>query len=190
MNLQIENSISRIFDRALSRYQAVLMGARQQTDKAAGRVIRGKKPVKTISKLSLKLTAVTHRTADKVLKQQAKMVENQIDAFAGRLRAAAESRNLRELVGTQLGLIPVNVSQFAKDTGAALSIVAGAGSEVGGLVKNTVAELRGVAVASKPKATRKPKNAATTTAAKKKAVKKKAEAVVDAVTEIAEKAAA
>ena len=98
MNLQIENSISRIFDQAISRYQALLTGAREQTGKAAGRVVRGKKPVKTISKLSLKLTAVTHRTADKVLKQQAKMVENQIDAVAGRLRAAAESRNLRELV--------------------------------------------------------------------------------------------
>jgi hypothetical protein len=186
MNLQIENSISRIFDQAISRYQALLTGARQQTGKAAGRVVRGKKPVKAISKLSLKLTAVTHRTADKVLKQQAKMVENQIDAVAGRLRAAAESRNLRELVGTQIRLIPVNASQFAKDTRAALTIVAGAGSEVGGLVKNTVAELRGVPVAKTPKAPRKTKKVAAKTATKKKAVKAKAQPVE----EVAEKAAA
>ncbi len=193
MNLQIENSISRIFDQAISRYQALLSGARQRTGKAAGRVVRGKKPVKTISKLSLKLTAVTHRTADKVLKQQAKMVEHQIDAFAGRLRAVAESRNLRELVGTQIRLIPVNASQFAKDTRTALTIVAGAGSEVGGLVKNTVAELRGASVAKTPKAPRKTKKVAAKTATKKKAAKAakaKAKAKAQPVEEVAEKAAA
>ena len=190
MNLQIENSISRIFDGAITRYQALLSGARQQTDKAAGRVIRGKKPVKTISKLSLQLSAVTHRTADKVLKQQAKMVEHQIDAFAGRLRAAAESRNLRDLVSTQIRLIPVNASQFVKDTRATLTIVAGAGSEVGGLVKNTVAQLRGVFVVKARKAPAKPKKVAKKTATKKKTVKAKAETVVEAVAEVAEKAAA
>lgn len=190
MNLQIENSISRIFDGAITRYQALLSGARQQTDKAAGRVIRGKKPVKTISKLSLQLSAVTHRTADKVLKQQAKMVEHQIDAFAGRLRAAAESRNLRDLVSTQIRLIPVNASQFVKDTRATLTIVAGAGSEVGDLVKNTVAQLRGVSVVKARKAPAKPKKVAKKTATKKKTVKAKAETVVEAVAEVAEKAAA
>jgi len=187
MNLQIENSISRIFDQAISRYQALLTGARQQTGKAASRVVRGKKPVKTISKLSLKLTAVTHRTADKVLKQQAKMVENQIDAVADRLRAAAESRNLRELVGSQIRLIPVNASQFAKDTRAALTIVAGAGSEVGGLVKNTVAELRGVAAPKTTTAKKSAKKVARKTATKKKAVKAK---VQDVAAEVVEKAAA
>ena len=190
MNLQIENSISRIFDQAISRYQAVLSGARQRTDKVAGRVVRGKKPVKTISKLSLKLTAVTHRTADKVLKQQAKMVENQIDAVAERLRAAAESRNLRDLVSKQIRLIPANASQFAKDTRAALTIVAGAGSEVGGLVKSTVAELRGVTVAKAPKKTpRKTAHKKKTAKAKAKAVKA-VKATANVVEEVAEKAAA
>jgi hypothetical protein len=160
---------------------------RQQTGKAAGRVVRGKKPVKTISRLSLKLTAVTHRTADKVLKQQAKMVENQIDAVADRLRAAAESRNLRELVGTQIRLIPVNASQLAKDTRAALTIVAGAGSEVGGLVKNTVAELRGVAVPKTKTASKSAKKVVRKTARKKKAAKAK---VQDVAAEVVEKAAA
>ncbi len=200
MNSQIENSISRIFDGAITRYQALLTGARQQTDKAAGRVIRGKKPVKAISKLSLRLSAVTHRTADKVLKQQTKMVEHQIDAFAGRLRAAAESRSLRDLVGTQIRLIPVNASQFVKDTRATLTIVAGAGSEVGGLVKSTVAELRGVPVVKARKAPANPKKTAKKTATKKKTAKVKAKAaavteavvetVVETVAEVAEKAAA
>ena len=118
------------------------------------------------------------------------MVEHQIDAFAGRLRAAAESRNLRDLVSTQIRLIPVNASQFVKDTRATLTIVAGAGSEVGGLVKNTVAQLRGVSVVKARKAPAKPKKVAKKTATKKKTVKAKAETVVEAVAEVAEKAAA
>ena len=115
------------------------------------------------------------------------MVENQIDAVAGRLRAAAESRNLRELVGSQIRLIPVNASQFAKDTRAALTIVAGAGSEVGGLVKNTVAELRGVAVPKTTTAKKSAKKVTRKTATKKKAVKAK---VQDVAAEVVEKAAA
>lgn len=112
------------------------------------------------------------------------MVENQIDAVAGRLRAAAESHNLRELVGTQIRLIPVNASQFVKDTRAALTIVAGAGSEVGGLVKNTVAELRGVPVAKAPKAPRKAKKAAAKTTTRKKAVKAKTQPVENTVADL------
>ncbi len=190
MNAQIENSISSIFDGALTRYQALLTGARQRTDKAAGRVIRGKKSVKTISKLSLQLSAVAHRTADKVLKQQTKIVEQQIDAFAARLQAAAQSHSLRDLVGTQIRLIPVNTSQFVKDARAALTIVASAGSEVGGLVKNSVAQLRGVSNAKTPRAPAKRKKVARKTTKKKAAIKAKAEAVTEAVAQVTEKAAA
>jgi len=173
MKLQIENSISRIADEARGRYFELLKGARQQTESAAGKVSKGKGPVKTVSKLSLKLSAVSHKTADKVLKQQTRMVENQIDAFARRLHAAAAAKDVRDLVGTQLRLIPENASRFASDARDTLGIVTSAGQEVGKLVKGTVAELRGIA---QPKKTAKkaPKKAPKKTA--KKASKKKAKA--------------
>ena len=172
MKLQIENSISRIADEARGRFFSILKGARKQTENAAGTVSKGKQPVKTVSKLGLKLTAVSHRTADKVLKQQTRMVENQIDAIASRLHAAATASDLRDLVGTQLRLIPVNASRFVSDARATLGIVASAGQEAGKLVKSTVAELR---TPAKPKkATKKVAKKATRTASKKKAPAKKA----------------
>jgi phasin family protein len=179
MKLQIENSISRIADEARGRFFNILKGARKQTENAAGAVTRGKQPVKTVSKLGLKLTAVSHRTADKVLKQQTRMVENQIDAIASRLHAAATANDLRDLVGTQLRLFPVNASRFVSDARATLSIVASAGQEAGKLVKSTVAELR--APAKIKKAVKKVAKKATKTASKKKTPVKKAAVKKDAV---------
>ena len=175
MKLQIENSISRIADEARGRYFELLKGARQQTESAAGKVIKGKGPVKTVSKLSLKLSAVSHKTADKVLKQQTRMVEHQIDAIATRLHAAAAAADIRDFVGTQIRLIPVNASRFADDARATLNIVTSAGQEVGQLVKGTVAELRGKAQPKKA-VKKKAKKASRKKAAAKKAPAKKAPA--------------
>lgn len=180
MKLQIENSISRIAEQARGRYFALLNGARSQTDFVAGKVSKGKGPVKTVSKMSLKLTAVSHRTADKVLKQQTKMVENQIDAIASRLRAAATATGVRDLVRTQIKLIPENASRFASDARDTLSIVTSAGQEVGKVLKGTVAELRGKAPAKKVARKVSPKKATARKApAKKVAATKTVEAVAE-----------
>jgi phasin family protein len=172
MKTQIENSIGRIAEQARGRFFALLNGARNQTENAAGKVSKGKGPVKTVSKMSLKLSAVSHKTADKVLKQQTRMVEHQIDAIASRLHAAATATDVRDLVSTQIRLIPENASRFASDARDTLGIVASAGQEVGKLLKGTVAELRGKA---QPKQTAKKtvKKAASKKATAKKAPAKK-----------------
>jgi phasin family protein len=104
--------------------------------------------------LGLKLTAISHKTADQVLKQQTRMVEHQIDAVAGRLKAVADARNIGELVRTQVRLIPANVSRLGADARDTFSIVAGAGLEVRDVFKGTIAELRGKKPAAR-KASRK-----------------------------------
>ncbi len=143
VNLRIENSISEIAQKARGRYEDAVKGARQSTEKAAGRVSKGKKPVKTISRLGLKLSGVSHRTANQLWKQQTRLVEGQIDAVAGRLKAAADAEDLRDLVKTQIELIPENTGRFANEAREALEIVKGAGGEIRELMKGTVAELRG-----------------------------------------------
>ena len=143
VNLPIENSISEIAQKARGRYEDAVKGARQSTEKAAGRVSKGKKPVKTISRLGLKLSGVSHRTANKLWKQQTRLVEGQIDAVAGRLKAAADAEDLRDLVKTQIELIPENTGRFADEAREALKIFKGAGGEIRELVKGTVAELKG-----------------------------------------------
>ena len=169
MNSRLENSISRIAEQARGRYKRILENARNGAEMAADRVTGGKKPVKTVSRLGLKMTAVSHRTADKVLKQQVKMFENQIDAFAGRLSAAADATDVQDLVKTQFRMIPENASLFVKDARHALGIVAGAGTEFRDLFKGTVAELRG----SKQTAARKTATPRKKTAKKKVSVSKK-----------------
>ncbi|MDH4106756.1 MAG: TIGR01841 family phasin [Gammaproteobacteria bacterium] len=173
MNARVETPISRIATEARGRYDAIVATARSRTEKAAGRVVEGKKPVQTLSKLGLKLSAVSHRTADRVMKQQAKMLEHQIDAVAQRLNAAAAAKNLRELIRTQARLIPANASRFAEDTRETLAIVAGAGGEVRDLLAETVGEIRGrKRAARKPATTRKA--TAKKATAKKPAAKQKA----------------
>jgi len=178
MNARVETPITRIATEARGRYEAIVATARSRTEKAADRVVEGKKPVQTLSKLGLKLSAVSHRTADRVLKQQARMVEHQIDAVAHRLSAAAGAKSLGELIRTQVRLIPANASRFAEDTRETLAIVAGAGGEVRGLLAETVGEIRGRrrAAAKKPAAARKPaaKKATRKPAAKKATPRKPA----------------
>lgn len=183
MNPQVENSTSRIAEQARGRYQKAIKTARSRTELAAERVTGGKKSVKTLSKLSLKLTAVTHRTADKVLKQQTKMLEHQIDAFAGGLSAAAEAADIRSLVKMPFRMLPKNAALFVDDARSALGIVVGAGAEVRELFKGTVMELRGTRKTVTKKPASKKTVAKKPAKLRKKAAKKKTEASVTAKVE-------
>ena len=178
MNAQLENSISRIAEEARGRFLTLIDNARRSTEQAAGAVKKGKAPLKTVSKFGLKLTAVTHRTTDKVLKKQVKLVEDQIDAVAGNLSAAAAATDLRNLVGTQLSRVRDNVASIVGDAQDTLQIYVGAGKEVRGIFADTVAELRGVARPVKAAKTTAKKTARKTPAKKAAAPKKAASGAV------------
>ena len=143
MNLQIETKISDIADKARGRYEDAISAARKGTEKAAGRVSKGKKPVKAVSRFGIKLTGVSHRTVNKLWKRQTKLLEDQIDALAGHLKAAANADDLRNLVRTQIDLIPENASRIKDEAREAFDIVKGAGGEIRDIMKVTVDELRG-----------------------------------------------
>lgn len=143
MNLQIQNSINEIADKARGRYEEAVKAAREGTEKAAGRLSKGKKPVKAVSRFGVKLSGVSHRTVNKLWKRQTKLVEDQIDALAGHLKAAANADDLRNLVKSQIELIPDNANRFRDEAREAFIIVKGAGSEIRDIVKGTVDELRG-----------------------------------------------
>lgn len=142
MNLNIENPMSGIADKARGRYDETVENVRKRTDKAAGRVTKGKKPVRTISKFGVKVSGISHRTVNKLWRKQTKIVENQIDAVSDHLKAAAKAENLKDFVNTQIDMIPDHTSRFADEARDAIEIVKGAGSEIRGAVKDTVEELR------------------------------------------------
>ena len=158
MNLQIEDKITEIAERARERYEDAVSAARRGTEKAAGRVSQGKKPVKTVSRFGVKLSGVSHRTVNKLWRRQTKLVEYQIDALAGHLKAAANAGSVRNLVETQIELIPDNAIRFKKEAREAFDIVKGAGSEIREIINGTVEELRGTKPAArKTPAAKKPK---------------------------------
>ncbi len=157
MNLQIETKISDIADKARGRYEDTISAARKGTEKAAGRVSKGKRPVKAISRFGVKLSGVSHRTVNKLWKRQTKLVEDQIDGLANRLKVAANADDLRNLVKTQIDLIPENASRIKTEAREAFDIVKGAGSEIRDIMKVTVGELRdGKPASRKAPAAKKP----------------------------------
>ena len=180
MNSNIDESIDRIAGRARGRYQSFIHGARSQTEQAAGRVRDGKKPVRTLSRLGVELTSISHRATSDIVKSQARMIENQMDALAGRLHNAAQADSLRNLVADQIRLIPANAAQFVEDTRSTFTVVKQAGGEVKQLIAGTVTELRqpkakaaAKKAAKKPAARKVAKKPASRKATKKPAVAKK-----------------
>ena len=188
MNTQIRSSMDRIAEEARGRYKNIITGARKGTESAAGLVKKGKRPVKALSKFGLKMTRLTHKTADGVLKQQTKMVERQLDSFAGSLHAAATASDLKSLVKKQVELAPQSASRWLEDTRSTFGIIAGAGKEVGGIVVGTIDELRGRTAAKTVKTVKK---SATSTAKKvKKTTAKSADKAVKKATKVVEEVAA
>lgn len=184
MNAQVD----RLADKARGRIESIVTGARQQTEQAAGRVKKGKKPVKTLSRMGQELSSISHRATTKVVKSQTRLVENQIDAFAGRLNTAANATSVRGLITDQIRLFPENAAQFVEDSRNTIAAVAEAGGEVRQLFAGTLSELRGARSTSRKKAPAKP--AAKKVAKKtKKKVSKKAAPAAKTVKKAAEKAA-
>lgn len=164
MRPEFQSSIDRIADRARSRYRQVLGDARSQTVEAANRVETGKRPVRRLETLGIELSKISHRATTGVLKSQARLVEHQIDALAGRLHAAARAESLRGLLRDQLRLVPENASRFIDDTRETVRVVRDAGSEV----KSLLADSNESAPAKAPTK----KSAAKKSAAKKSSAKK------------------
>jgi hypothetical protein len=177
MILQLENSLSRASEVTSQRLDAVISGAREGTDRVAGRVLERKKSVHQLSQFGIKLSRVGQKTADKLLKQQEKMIDRQLDGIARRLKAAAAAKDLPGLIRSQLPLLPEGPQGIVTETRATVGIFIDAGGEVRGLVRDTVAELKGETRPAKKKAARKKapaRKAAPKTAAKKPARRKAA----------------
>ncbi|MBT8085338.1 MAG: hypothetical protein KJO19_13410 [Woeseia sp.] len=177
MNPQIEQSINRISAGARNSVRAVVDGARSRSQYAAKTVANTKKPLNTLSGLGLKLSAVSHRTTDRVLKQQTRLTAHQLDAVAARFESAAGANGLRDLVKKQVRMVPTQVKRLGRDARESLSIIVEGGSEAGEVLKGSFKTLRNQDVTPRTKATRKkrtPAKKARKTAAARPAAKKTA----------------
>jgi len=175
MNPQIEQSMNRIADGARGSVRGLINNARRTGQRAAAKVVDGKKPVRTLSGLGLKLSAVSHRTTDRVVKQQTAMTVNQLDVVAARLQSAAGATCLRDLVKKQISMTPEQFQRFTTDARKSVAILVDAGSEAREVVKGAVQDLRAKQPKPRKKAARKtPAKKARKTAARKTAAAKPA----------------
>lgn len=152
---------------AEQRVDDIVEAARSGAAQAADQLADTKKPVKTLTKASVRLSKISHQTTDRIIRQQAKILTGSIDAAMGRLQAAAGASDVNDLVLGQTRLIPEHASRLFGDLRDMADIVFGAGAEMREIALGTFTELRG----DGQTATAKPPRAATRKRARKTSTK-------------------
>ena len=172
--MKFENLYSTTAEKARTQAEEAIAGAQDRVEKASDWVVARKTPVRKLTSAGLKLSAISHRTTDKLLKQQAKNIEGEFDALGRYLDAVAKSKDVRQFVREQASVVPRVTRRAISNSRETIGILREAGSDATELLRGTVSELRGKSVVKKArkagkKVTKKTKSAAkkTQSAAKK-----------------------
>lgn len=171
--MKFENVYSTTAERAREQAEQVVDGARSGARKVSKLADAGKKPVKMAAELGLKLTNISHKTTEKLVKQQATIVESEFDALANYFDDMAQSRDIRSLARVQLNVLPRFTRRALTNGRDTVTLISEAGGDVRSLVGKTIADLRQKSpvkrAAKKASAgAKKAKTAAKTTARKTK----------------------
>jgi hypothetical protein len=159
-NLKAESRL--MADRAIEGLRAAGLGT-------AGLISRTKTPVHTFADTGLKLNALSHKSIEKLLKQQVASLDDLIDGSARRFEMAARAKDVRTLVEAQISSLPKSREHAVKNARKTAAIVRDTGGAISELVKEAVEEISNARPGRKPaarKATGRP-------AAKKKAAGRK-----------------
>lgn len=171
--MKFENVYSSTAERAREQAEQVVDGARSGARKVSKLADAGKKPVKMVADLGLRLTDISHSTTEKLVKQQASIVESEFDALADYFDDLAKSSDIRSFARLQLNVLPSFTRRALTNSRETVSLISEAGSNVRSLIGETIADARQKSpakrVAKKAKAgVKKAKTAAKTTARKTK----------------------
>lgn len=170
-----------------------IKGLRTAGLETAGIITKTKKPVHAIADTGLKLNTLSHKSIEKLVKQQVAAIDEFIDGSAERLEKAARARTVRTLVEGQISTLPKTRKHAVKNAKKTVTLVRETGDAFGDLFKDVVVDIasarkpaakkktagRRKAAASKKAPGRKPaakKTAAKKRVARKAPVKKAAEA--------------
>jgi phasin family protein len=182
------NRIEKLADtvKAESRQLAdrAIKGLRTAGLETAGIIVKTKKPVHAIADTSLKFNNLSHKSIEKLVKQQVAAIDDLIDGSAERLEKAARARTVRTLVEGQISTLPQTRKHAVKNAKKTVTLVRETGDAFGDLFKDVVVDIssarkpaakkkapgRRKAAASKKAVARKP--AAKKTAAKKGVARK------------------
>jgi restriction endonuclease Mrr len=186
---EVQNMITRIEQfadnlKAESRLLAdrAVAGLRTAGLETAGLLTRTKRPVHAIADTGLKLNALSHKSIEKLLKQQVAVFDDFVEGSARRLEMAAHARSVKTLVDSQLSTLPQSRDHVVKNARKTAAIVRDTGDAFSHLVKDVVVDISSARKPARKKAAGRPaarkkapgrKPAARKTAAKKTAAKKR-----------------
>jgi hypothetical protein len=163
----------------------------------AGLISKTKRPVHAIADTSLKLNTLTHKSFEKMVKQQVAAIDDLIDGGVQRLETAARARTIKGLVDGQFASMPQARKHAVKNAKKTVALVKDTGDAFGDLFKDVVVDISSARKGGKPVAKKKAagrpaakKKAAGRPAAKKKAATRKAAAKPAAKKRAARKAPA
>jgi hypothetical protein len=134
---------------------------------------RTKRPVHAIADTSLKLNTLTHKSFEKIVKQQVAAIDDLIDGGVQRLETAARARTIKGLVDGQFASMPKARKHAVKNAKKTVALVKDTGDAFGDLFKDVVVDISSARKGAKPAAKKK---AVGRPAGKKKAATRKAAA--------------
>jgi phasin family protein len=175
---EMMNRIEQIADnlKAESRLLAdrAVAGLRSAGLETAGLISRTKRPVHVVTDTSLKINNLTHKSIEKLVKQQARMLDDLIDGSVQRLEMASRAKTVKTLVDGQISTLPKSRDHAVSNARKTVALVRDTGESFGDLFKDVVVDISSARPGRKPArkkaASRKP--AARKTAAKKRTTKK------------------
>jgi hypothetical protein len=133
----------------------------------AGLISKTKRPVHAIADTSLKLNALSHKSFEKMVKQQVAALDDLIDGSVHRIEMAAKAKTVKALVDGQISTLPKTRKHAVKNAKKTVALVKDTGDAFGDLFKDVVVDISSARKGGKPVAKKK---AAGRPAAKKKAV--------------------
>lgn len=171
------NRIEQLADtlKAESRQLAdrAIKGMRTAGLETAGLITKTKRPVHAIADTGLKLNTLSHKSIEKLLKQQVSMFDDIIDGSADRLEKAARARTVRTLVEGQISALPKTRQHAVKNAKKTVSLVRETGDSFGDLLKDVVVDISSARKPAARKSAAKKRPAAKKASAKKTAAKKR-----------------
>jgi len=137
-----------------------------------------KGPVHSIADTGLKLNNLSHKSIERLLKQQVAALDDLIDGSTHRIEKASRAQTVRTMVDFQISTLPKSRDQAVRNARKTVSIVRDTGEALGDLVKDVVVDISSGSKGRKPAAKKSAgrpakKKAATRKPAAKKATAKK-----------------
>ena len=162
-----------------------IKGLRTAGLETAGIISKTKKPVHAIAETGLKLNTLSHKSIEKLVKQQVATIDDLIDGSAERLEKAARARTMRTLVEGQISTLPQARKHAVKNAKKTVTLVRETGDAFGDLFKDVVVD---ISSARKPAAKKKTAGRKKTAASKKAKGRKPAAKKTAAKKRVARKA--